>query len=261
MSDIPHRHTILAPQRPTVTVHPLWVAGAPRGRIIESVGQGLTRLPEIFNCSPEGYWLRDEGLDAKARSALLQRAAIALREAGLVPGWRDELCVLFDDGDTELARFERGAFRTLGLQNRAVHVNGFLVDGRQWIARRSATRLSAPNKLDNLAAGAITAGESPEDCARRELREEAGVSGELASRVIFCGRRLRSLRPLPHGVHDEMIICADLLLPNNFQPVCQDGEVAEFHCMKPHHMRAALTAGEFSIEAAMVVRDWLERNY
>lgn len=261
MASIPNRHSGPRSTAPAVQVRPLWVAGTLHGRIIEAVGLELARLPDIFISSPEGFQLRDEGLGAEARGELLQRAALALRDAGLVPGWRDELCILFGGEDTELARFERGAFRTLGLQNRAVHVNGFRADGRQWVARRSADKLSSPNMLDNMAAGAITAGESPQDCALRELWEEAGVSGELASEVKFSGHQLRSLRPLPHGVHDELILCADLLVPNNFRPVCQDGEVAEFLGMQPHEARAALRAGEFSVEAAMVVRNWLERHY
>ena len=207
-----------------------------------------------------GFSLRDDGLAAADRSELLQEAARRLRTAGLVPGWRDEHCALLDDEGNELARFERGAFRTLGLQNRAVHVNGFLPDGRLWIARRSARKASSPNKLDNVAAGAIAAGEQPEDCAVRELWEEAGVAGELAALTVFPGISIRSLRPLRHGIHDEIILCADLELPVEFVPECQDGEVAEFLCMTRDEVRAALAAREFSVEAGLVVSDWLARH-
>ena len=163
------------------------------------------------------------------------------------------------DGDVELARFERGAFRSLGLCNRAVHVNGCLADGRLWIARRSARKASSPRKLDNLAAGAISAGESPRLCAIRELWEEVGVPGELAARVGFPGARVHSLRRIRHGVHEEIVLCADLLLPPDFLPRCQDGEVEEFYCMTPGEVATALAGDEFSTEAALVTRDWLRR--
>jgi len=237
---------------------PLQVAGAPRGRLVPAVASALAGMTEFFLPADGGFALRDAGLAPAARSRLLQQAALALRERGLVPGWRDELCEL-RDGDVELARFERGAFRSLGLCNRAVHVNGCLADGRLWIARRSARKASSPRKLDNLAAGAISAGESPRLCAIRELWEEAGVPGELAARVGFPGARVHSLRRIRHGVHEEIVLCADLLLPPDFLPRCQDGEVEEFYCMTPGEVATALAGDEFSTEAALVTRDWLRR--
>lgn len=249
----------MAPTLPVPTTS-LWVAMRACGRLIDIVAAQLRAMPDLFVTVADGLHLRDDGLDASARSQLLQQAAVRLRHAGLVPGWRDELCELRDAGGAELARFERGAFRTLGLQNRAVHVNGWLPDGRLWIARRSPHKASSPNKLDNLAAGAIAAGETPEVCAARELWEEAGVPAGLAALTSFPGRRLHSLRPLRHGIHDEVVICADLPLPDGFSPACQDGEVAEFLCLTAAEARAALGGGEFSIEAGLVMRDWLARR-
>jgi 8-oxo-dGTP pyrophosphatase MutT (NUDIX family) len=239
---------------------PLWIAGAPRGRLIGSVHDALVKWPALVRAAGDGVYLRDDGLDADRRSECLQALALALREAGLVPGWRDEDCTLFDELESEIARFERGAFRTLGLQNRAVHVNGMRPDGRLWIARRSASKLSSPNKLDNMAAGAIAAGETPAGCAVRELWEEAGVPAELAVLTRIADTPLRSQRPLRHGFHDELIFPADLALPADFTPVCQDGEVSEFICMAPGEVRAALQVGEFSVEAGLVASDWLQRN-
>jgi 8-oxo-dGTP pyrophosphatase MutT (NUDIX family) len=245
---------------PTPGWVPLAVGGQPRGRIIPAVATVLHDLPALFESSDGAFVLRDAGEGADARSRLLQEAAVALRAAGLVPGWRDELCELRDESGVELARFERGAFRTLGLQNRAVHVNGLRADGRLWIARRSPKKTSAPGKLDNMAAGAIAAGESPADCAVRELWEEAGVPAGLAGRVALSGRVLRSLRPLRHGVHDELLLCADLVLPDEFVPAGIDGEVAEFLCMDLAEAAIALAAGEFSVEAGLVLADWLARQ-
>lgn len=237
----------------------LHIAGSPRGRIIPVVAAALRRMPALFEVTGCGFTLRDAGQSTAGRSDMLREAAEQLRTDGLVPGWRDELCALLDESGTELARFERGAFRTLGLQNQAVHINGCLADGRLWIARRSSHKLSSPNKLDNMAAGAIAAGETPEDCAVRELWEEAGVPAELAVLVRFTGTRLTSLRPLRYGIHDEVILCADLPLPEDFTPVCQDGEVAEFLLLRRDQVQGALANGEFSVEAGLVVRDWLAK--
>jgi 8-oxo-dGTP pyrophosphatase MutT (NUDIX family) len=240
----------------------LWLtlAGERRGRIVPGVAAALRSMPALFVRRPDGFALRDEGLSREARSERLQEAAHRLRALGLVPGWRDELCELLGSDGIEIARLERGAFRTLGLQNRAVHVNGVHPDGRLWIARRSAHKLSSPNKLDNFAAGAIVAGESPLQCAVRELWEEAGVPADIAAGLVFPGRAIRSLRPIAWGMHDEVLICADLELPDDFVPVCQDGEVAQFLCMTPGEAQGAIERGEFSVEAALVVSDWLARR-
>lgn len=238
----------------------LHVCGAPRGRIIPVVAAALRGMPALVEESAAGFALRDAGQDAAGRSDMLQQLALRLRAAGLVPGWRNELCELLDEDGRELARFERGAFRTLGLRNRAVHVNGCLPDGQLWIARRAAHKASSPNKLDNMAAGAITAGESPAQCAVRELWEEAGVPAEIAMLTRFTGGHVTSLRTLRHGVHDEVILCADLPLPEGFRPTCQDGEVAEFMCMDRAAVSGAILDGEFSVEAGLVVRDWLART-
>lgn len=238
----------------------LAVAGERRGRLVPPVAEALRAMPDLFAPAGDGFALRDAGEGPAGRSHLLQEAAARLRVASLVPGWRDELCELRDAAGAELARFERGAFRTLGLQNRAVHVNGIRADGRLWIARRSARKKSAPGKLDNMAAGAIAAGESPAECAVRELWEEAGVPAEVAARVALAGAPLHSLRPLRHGVHDELLLCADLRLPDGFAPTCVDGEVSEFLCMSRAEAAAALAAGEFSVEAGLVLADWLARS-
>lgn len=239
---------------------PLFIAGQSRGRLIPAVAVAIAEMERLFVPADAGHALRDAGLAPPARSRLLQEAAISLRELGLVPGWRDELCELHDDEAGELARFERGAFRTLGLCNHAVHVNGWREDGRLWVARRSATKTSSPGMLDNLAAGAISAGESPRLAATRELWEEAGVPAGLAESMLFPGRSIRSLRRIEHGVHDEIIVCIDLLLPADFQPRCHDGEVQAFYCMGIDEVQAALAHDEFSHEAALATADWLQRR-
>ena len=242
---------------PLITLH---VGGLALGRLVPRVAAALDALPALFSRDSAGFHLRDAALDAAERSLVLERAAEMLRAADLVPGWRGEACVLYGHGDDELARFERGAFRTLGLQNRAVHVNGVRADGQLWIARRSPKKVSSPGKLDNLAAGAISAGESPRDCAIRELWEEAGVPVALAAAFELTGSSLRSLRPTRIGYHDEIVYCADLELPLDFMPACQDGEVAEFLCLTPDEAAAALARGEFAPEAGLVLADWLARS-
>lgn len=238
---------------------PLWIGSEIRGRI------RLDLLPAVLECSElerfdAGVRLLDREVTRAARSRLLQSVALQLRKRGLIADWRNELCAVLDSTGVEIARCERGVFRTLGIQNRAVHINGIRSDGRLWVARRSALKRADPGKLDNLAAGGVGAGESFKRSAMRELWEEAGVPRALAARVDFPGVIIRSLRETTFGVHDQQVIVADLVLPDDFEPLGRDGEVAEFLCLEPEQVRAALVAQEFTIEAGLATRECLERR-
>lgn len=238
---------------------PLWIGGEIRGRVRRDLLASVATLKE-FEVAEIGLRLRDEGLSRPMRSRLLQTVAQQLRKAGLIADWRNELCAVQDSTGAEIARCERGAFRTLGLQNRAVHVNGHRADGRWWIARRSALKRSDPGRLDNLAAGGVVAGESLRRTALRELWEEAGVPRSLAQRVDFPGMVIRSVRETRFGIHDELVIVADLMLPEAFEPIGRDGEVEEFLCLTREQIESALERGEFTVEAALATRESLARR-
>lgn len=238
---------------------PFWVAGAIRGRLRRDVADALRDYPGI-EPADIGFRLCERGSSSTARSRALQALAIHLRKLNLIADWRNELSALLDESGNEIARCERGAFRTLGLQNRAVHVNGYREDGRMWIARRSAQKRADPGKLDNLAAGGVSAGESPRRTAMREAWEEAGVPSNLSRRIDFPGMVIRSVRETTFGVHDELVIVADLVLPMSFEPSGRDGEVSEFLCCSREEVEAALAREEFTIEAALALRESLERR-
>ena len=238
---------------------PLWIGGEIRGRVRTDLVDRVAALPEMGSVE-SGLRLKDDQFDVRARSAALQSVAVQLRKLGLIADWRNELCAVLDTRAEELARCERGLFRTLGLQNRAVHINGVRADGRLWVSRRSALKRADPGKLDTLAAGGVLAGESFRRCAIRELWEEAGVPRELAREIDFPGVIIRSLREATFGIHDQQVIVADLLLDEHFEPVGRDGEVQEFLCLDADAVRAALDGGEFTVEAALATRECLERR-
>jgi len=238
---------------------PLWIGGEIRGRVRTDLVDRVSALPEITSVE-SGLRLRDDGLDVRGRSAALQSVAVQLRKLGLIADWRNELCAVLDTRGEELARCERGLFRTLGLQNRAVHINGVRTDGRVWVSRRSELKRADPGKLDTLAAGGVLAGESFRRCAIRELWEEAGVPRDLARKIDFPGVIIRSLREATFGIHDQQVIVADLVLDERFEPVGRDGEVQEFLCLEANAVRAALDGGEFTVEAALATRECLERR-
>lgn len=238
---------------------PLWIGGAIRGRVRRDLIDQVAACPGIERVEP-GLRLRDEGFSRQRRSRALQAVALQLRREGLIADWRNEHCSVLDDRGEELARCERGVFRTLGIRNRAVHVTGWRADGKLWIARRSAIKRADPGKLDNLAAGGVVAGESPRRSAIRELWEEAGVPAALARHVDLPGMVIHSMRETRFGVHDQLVIVAEIALPDAFEPVGRDGEVQEFLCMTRAEVEVALARDEFTVEAALATRESLERR-
>ena len=238
---------------------PFWIDGEILGRVRREFGPALLEAGAVEEAEV-GLRLRDQGFSGPRRSRLLQGLAVQLRNAGLIADWRNELCSVLNAAGAEVARCERGAFCTLGIQNRAVHVNGHLADGRIWVARRSQLKRADPGMLDNVAAGGVSAGETLRACAMRELWEEAGVPRELATRVDFPGMSLHSVRETRFGLHDELVIVADVLLPAGFVPLGRDGEVEHFLCMTRDEVERALERGEFTVEAALSMREFLART-
>jgi len=190
----------------------------------------------------------------------LQQVAQGLHRKGLIADWRNEHSAVLDDDGADRTVWRFSSALSCADCDIDYAVNGYRADGRVWVARRSELKRADPGKLDNLAAGGVSAGESARRTALREAWEEAGVPVGLARRVDFPGMIIRSLRETTFGMHDELVIVADLELPLNFEPIGRDGEVSEFLCLSIAEVEAALAAGEFTVEAALALRESLDRR-
>jgi 8-oxo-dGTP pyrophosphatase MutT (NUDIX family) len=184
----------------------------------------------------------------------LPEALEQLEKEGFIPGWRNELYRIGDFFD-----LERAAARPFGLTTHAVHVNGIAGDG-MWIARRSATKPVDPGMLDNLVGGGLTAGLSEQQVLVKEAWEEAGIEIALAKKAARRGV-VSILREVPEGVQSEKLYVYDLELPGDFRPRNQDGEVAELKKISLQEaIRLVRDTEEFTLDAALVVRDYLVRS-
>lgn len=195
-----------------------------------------------------------------AISDSLRQLAEELRQGGFIPGWRNEDFAWIDQNGHACFRLERAAFRTLGLQSRATHINGFTKTGNIWLGRRSDTKKTDPGRLDNIAAGGIEADETPWVNARRELWEEAGVPSQISEQISPAGR-IHMRRPTPQGgFHDEQLFIYDLELAENFIPTNHDGEVSGFIEISHSEAAARILADEFTSDAAFVTADFILRS-
>ena len=196
----------------------------------------------------------------KDLSASLYHLADRMRNGGFIPGWRNEDFAWIDQNGHKYFRLERAAFRTFGFRSMATHINGYTSHGSIWLGRRSETKPTDPGKLDNLAAGGITADETPWVSARRELWEEAGVPEQIADQIEPAGR-IHMRRPIPgRGFHDEQLYIYDLEFAENFIPTNHDGEVSGFIEISLSEAAARILADEFTSDAAFVTADFILRN-
>lgn len=190
------------------------------------------------------------------RSQALQAFLEQQAAQGRLTGWRGEFFAWWPDTPAwppalDVPPFlcvERSGFRHLGMMSHAVHIHGFFPQGDLWCGRRSNLKATDPGLLDNLAAGGLTAGETPLMTAVRELAEEAGLHMRDPDRLQGAGV-IRTQRLEPQGWHDEQLLVYTLHLSELETPVNADGEVQEFLFLSPGEVVTRMQSGQFTADA------------
>ncbi|MDD2710267.1 MAG: 16S rRNA (adenine(1518)-N(6)/adenine(1519)-N(6))-dimethyltransferase RsmA [Verrucomicrobiae bacterium] len=101
-------------------------------------------------------------------------------EAALSDPGRGEWFDVVDEKDSVVGREKRAEVHRRGLRHRAVHVFLWNHRGELLLQKRSLSKDTAPGLWDSSAAGHLDAGETCEEAAPRECREETGVSPALS---------------------------------------------------------------------------------
>jgi len=236
----------------------------PAGRL-EQVARLFPRSMPIEHAGGQWIW-RAAAYSAADRSAVIQAVAVSLRDSGLIGGWRSETYSCWgyrSDAwpypEPELFRLERAAFRFFGLRSHAVHINGLTPESLMWCGRRSPGKATDPGRLDNLAAGGLSAGEEPEQCAIRELFEEAGlVRGD--HQLARPWLEVLTEREEAEGWHSERLFIYNLDISADETPSNRDGEVSEFIALNGSQLMQRLKSGEFTIDAACAIAAFLVSN-
>ena len=182
---------------------------------------------------------------------------LTLREAGHLPGWRNEIFSFFaTDSDRPFLQAERAGFYFLGMRSDAVHVNGVTADGRMWIARRSPNKAVDPGLFDNLCAGGLGADETPMQAVVRELFEEAGLHLQAAHSFRYAGS-VNVGRVREGGWHEEGLRVYNLLLATGEQPANNDGEVQYFQLLDAAEIARLIASGQVTPDAAAAISEGL----
>jgi isopentenyldiphosphate isomerase len=98
-----------------------------------------------------------------------------------------ELVDVVDEADRVVATVTRGELRARRLLHRCTYVRVRNGAGDVLVHRRTETKDVNPGAYDVFAGGVCAAGESYDDCARREVAEELGVAG-VHPRFLFRHR-------------------------------------------------------------------------
>jgi 8-oxo-dGTP pyrophosphatase MutT (NUDIX family) len=186
----------------------------------------------------------------------LAQVARWLRDAGLASRWRDEMLAVTDAHGHVHAAIERAAVRPLGIATYAVHLVGFTDAGEVWVQQRALDKATDPGLWDTLVGGLCTAGESHALTLERETWEEAGLRLAELRGLRKIGT-LTVRRPVDNGYMVEHIENFEAQVPLQRVPLNQDGEVAGFARRSQVELRAQLVADAFTLEAALVLVQWL----
>ncbi|MCB8880803.1 DUF4743 domain-containing protein [Acidisoma cellulosilytica] len=199
----------------------------------------------------------------QARAAALPALAQAMGEAGWFRLRGEMFDVRAGDEGPAVTMLDRGAVPSFGILSHGVHCNGLVerADGLHlWVARRSASKLLDPGKLDHIVAGGISAGMGADDTMIKEAGEEAGIPPALAARAQRVGR-LRYDMERPEGLRRDLLYCYDLVLPQDFTPVPSDGEVEAFELWPIEQaVEAVRTSDHFKFNVNLVLIDLFLRR-
>jgi isopentenyldiphosphate isomerase len=96
----------------------------------------------------------------------------------------DDLVDVVDEADRVIGQAARRDVRRKNLRHRSVYVLVFNAAGQLFVHRRTLSKDVFPGHWDVAVGGVLNAGEGYDEGARRELREELGVTG-LTLRRLF----------------------------------------------------------------------------
>ncbi len=243
---------------------PFRVGEAQVGWVRPALIERLVGMPEVFVADGDGVRLAPGLSGFSDRSAAMSEAVDALIASGDLPPRRNEVYGVGTAwGEPALFAIDRGAATGFGVLCFGMHVNGMVArpDGlHMWIGKRSADRLIAPGKLDNIVAGGHPHGLTLQENLVKECAEEAGIGRDLALTATAVGALSYTLE-IDRGLKRDLHFVYDLPLPPDFVPCNTDGEVESYRLWPIDVVAARVRDTEdFKFNVGPVIIDFLIRH-
>ncbi|MCR9254543.1 MAG: DUF4743 domain-containing protein [Alphaproteobacteria bacterium] len=242
----------------------LTVGDAVVGHLRDDFAPVLDRFPEVFRVADDGVTLNPALRGFEDRTEAVRDVCTALVAEGVLPDFHGERYGAFasPDGPCFFAMDRRHVI-PFGMLGAGVHLNGIVGTGparRMWIARRSRNKATFPGLLDNLVAGGKPFDEGATAVMIRECQEEAGIPEDLAASAVPVSAITYAMEQ-PTGLRHDCIWSYDLVLPEDFRPTPEDGEVEDFMLMPLDEVaRIVRETDEFKFNCNLVIIDYLIRT-
>lgn len=163
----------------------------------------------------------------------------------------EEFFDIVDEADQVIGQAPRSVVHAKKLLHRAVHIFVFNSEGRLLIHRRSSTKDEFPLCYTSSASGHLSAGETYDECAPRELEEEIGLSAPLTY--------LHKFPASPETAYEHTVLYKALTDdPPTFDPV--EIESGGYYALEEISRMMMQTPDEFSPAFCTLFRWYLESN-
>ena len=244
---------------------PFEIDGKMVGTVLESDAKLLERA--IPGLVIEEACLMVSPVCAKDSAPVLEQIARTLQAAQRISHWRGELLAVHADDGSQLGVIERAAMRVLGLRTSATHLVGLRTDGRYWLQQRAFTKETDPGRWDTLAGGlvgtTVVNGIRQQENLRlatwREAQEEAGVPSTMLGQMhALPTMRMNCL--VSQGYMLEDVYAYSALLPDHYQPINHDGEVASFGHFSREQVLEMIAGDQVALEPAIVMLQLLKAH-
>ena len=163
----------------------------------------------------------------------------------------EELFDIVDVDDHVIGQRPRSEVHRLRLLHRAVHVFLFRPDGTLLVHKRSANKEEFPSLWTSSCSGHVSAGETYDASAPRELFEELGISASLTRLMNFA------------ACEDTSFEFTVLYASESSDPLTPDaGEISEVRWMSPPDVAEWMkaTPGDFSPAFRVLFQWFLEHG-
>jgi len=246
---------------------PFFCAGSQVGMVCPAVVIQLANYPNVFSITKESVTFAVDLNDVNKRNLALDQVLRDLRSKDVfIPlrGWRDECYEIKRKfSEPPLFKIERSASPLFGMRKYGVQINGYVNHSSFglciWFQKRSPTKPTWPNMMDNFVGGGLSEGISVLDTAIKEAGEEANVPSSLSANLKPAGS-VSFFHGSERGIHPNTEFVFDLELPQDFVPHNNDGEVSGWQLVPVDQVVEVICSKDFKITSSPVVMDWLIRR-